>query len=314
MSAESLGQRSRWGEIARLAVALCAVTGLVGSASAAAADPGSPRVAGKRLVVMGDSFTANGIILNGAVKDCPHGPASWPVQLSGLLGATQTQDLVDVSCSGAAIRSEVSYNILHEARAADAAGAFGPRTEVVAIQLGMNDAWGSSATYMLGAMAQCVFNLHKGCDLDAAPEGRIPDFREVTGEEYADRIRGVVDYVHYFAPTARIVLVGYPELIPRDSTVLCTNILGFASFVQNRGRAVVEYLNRLDQAQREAADILKVSYFDTRSVTAGHGLCSAEPWINGFLDPRADLIGVPLHPTARGDEAVASAMSRWLAQ
>ncbi|WP_051132760.1 SGNH/GDSL hydrolase family protein [Nocardia paucivorans] len=291
--------------------AIAAILAVYGSPPTASAEPPEP-AAGRKLVVLGDSYTANGVRLDGNEMECRHGPTAWPIQLSRLLNVAGTPDFVDVSCPGASIRSYTAYNLVHEARIADGMGAFGPRTEIIAIQLGMNDTWGANNTMMWTAMGPCIFNLRDGCDLEAAEQGRIPDFRAVTGQEYANRVRAVIEYLRYYAPNARIVFVGYPELFPPGSNVLCASALGAVPIIQQRGRAVVEYLDRLDRAQREAAEILGVHFFDARAVTAGHGLCSAEPWINGFFDPRADFIGMPFHPTARGDTALAVGLRDWI--
>ncbi|MEU4343909.1 SGNH/GDSL hydrolase family protein [Nocardia sp. NPDC023852] len=293
-----------------LSVFTLAVLG--GSATVASAEPAKSPAAGKALVALGDSYTANGIRLDGDEKECRHGPAAWPIQLSQLMGVAGTSDFVDVSCPGASIQSQTAYNLLHEARLADAAGGFGPRTQVVAIQMGMNDTWGTSKTMMWTAMGPCIFNLRDGCGLEAAEQGRSPDYRAVTGKEYADRIRAVVEYIRYYAPQARMVLVGYPELVPPGSEVLCANVLGVGAIIQNRGAAVVEYMDRLDRAQREAAAILGVDFFDSRAVTTGHGLCSDQPWVNGLFDPRADFVGMPFHASAQGDTAVAVGLHRWI--
>lgn len=276
---------------------------------------------GKELVVLGDSYAANKMIVGHATNECLHGDTSWPVQLSGLMGVAGTKDFENVSCLGASIDSgpitpsgkhvegRDGYVLVQEAAAAVAAGSFGPRTKLVAIQIGMNDAWPRDSVITLGpALDSCVFDLVRGCDLDAIDQGRIPDYRAVTGQLFADRIRVVVDYVRYYAPQARILLVGYPELFASTQRQLCLNILGIGDYIQPRGRALVEYLDRIQTAQREAARILHIGFVDARALTAGHGLCSADPWINGVLDPRADLTGLPFHPSVRADTVLARAI------
>lgn len=210
---------------------------------------------------------------------------------------------------GAALESETGYTITREAIDAAEAGAFGPATELVAIQFGFNDAWGSENPKTLwGSLVSCVYNLVDGCGREAAAQGRITDFRAVSGAAYAARIGQVVRYLRYYAPAASIALVGYPELYPPGGDTVCLSILGAGHFVQPRGGALIEYLDRLDAAQREAATLLGIDFLDTRALTAGHGLCAAEPWVNGTLDPRADLTGIPFHPSARGDAVPAAAL------
>ncbi|MGF6898141.1 lysophospholipase L1-like esterase [Nocardia sp. GAS34] len=106
---------------------------------------------------------------------------------------------------------------------------------MVAIQFGMNDTWGTNKTMLWTSMGPCIFNMHDGCEPEAAAQGRLPDFRAMTGQEYANRIQAVVDYIRYYAPQARIVLVGYPELFPAQSRVICSSVLGVGNIVQDRG-------------------------------------------------------------------------------
>jgi lysophospholipase L1-like esterase len=263
---------------------------------------------GSNLVVLGDSFAANGLRWDFDSKECLRGPTSWPNQLSALKGVAGGAGFVDVSCSGAAIETDHGYTLVQEALDADKAGAFGPRTELVAVQFGMNDHWGPAGTTLLTSLGPCIFNLDAGCGLDAAEQGRITDYRGVSGEYFAKRIREVVEYVRYYAPQAKIVLVGYPELFPARQEFACVSVLGAGEFRQPRAAGLVEYLDRLDAAQRAAAAQLHIDFFDTRTLTAGHGLCSSEPWLNGALDPRADVAGIPFHPSSHGDAVLAAAL------
>ncbi|WP_280390738.1 hypothetical protein [Nocardia brasiliensis] len=41
-------------------------------------------------------------------------------------------------------------------------------------------------------------------------------------------------------------------------------------------------------------------------------MCSAEPWLNGIGDPRAELLGIPGHPAQRGDAATAAGLRQML--
>lgn len=287
---------ARWICAAALAVAASVSGSGIGSA-----DPAE----GKELVVLGDSFSSNAWILESETVECWHGQTSWPTQLSGLMGVAGTPDYLDMSCPGASLDTPPNYTAVWEAKQADKQGAFGPRTKLVTLQFGLNDRWGTHETTMWFALQQCVLNLIQGCGTDAADQGRIPDYREVTGTAYAARIRNVVEYVKYYAPNARIVMVGYPELFRTGQDTVCFNAFGVVRFVQPRGGAAIEFVDRLDRAQREAAQQLGIDFFDARAATAGHGLCSEQSWINDFQDPR-DPDAIPFHPTERGDAVMAT--------
>ncbi|WP_280402447.1 SGNH/GDSL hydrolase family protein [Nocardia carnea] len=294
----------QWGGVVGAVVAaVLTVTALTAPAAAA---PAGNQPEGKSVVVLGDSFTANYPKFFSATKECLHAPTSWPTRLSERMGLAGSPDFVDVSCSGSTIATGDGWWLVHEVAAAVEQQAFGPQTEVIAIQSGMNDVWSPTGKVtMISSLRRCVFNFADGCGPEAVDQGRFVDYRNLTGEVYADSIREVVTYMRYYAPNARILLVGYPELFPAGQEHVCVNVLGAGPVVQPRGRAVTEYLDRLDAAQRDAAQLLGLEFVGLRAATAGHGLCSGDPWLNGVFDPAADIAGIPFHPSAHGDAVAA---------
>ncbi|MET8426752.1 SGNH/GDSL hydrolase family protein [Nocardia sp. NPDC004860] len=270
---------------------------------------------GKTLVVIGDSFSANGEILDllnaGGDPGCKHVPTSWPTQLTQRIGLSP-DDVEDTSCQGGTIDTS-GWTLVHQVKRAVSDSAFGPRTRTVTIQLGMNDAWGTDNPVALSRAFTCLTDLIDGCGPEAAAQGRAPNLDTVTGQAYADRVRQAVEYIRYYAPNARIVFVGYPEIHSPGQDSACANILGI-NVVQPRAGAVTGFLDRIDTAQREAAGILNVNFLDTRAVTAGHGACTADPWVDGAFDPHTEPLGFPWHPSAHGDSMVAAAMQQWIAR
>lgn len=316
--------------------AVAAVLAAAGSMGVAGADEPTP-AAGRTLVVLGDSFAANpacdGVLVkcdgnnDTAAHECLHRDTSWPVQLSALIGvpaadfenATCTNASIDsgpVTSTGKEIPGRDGYTLSQLAIKASKNGAFGPRTQVVAIQLGANDSWPRDSTNVADAPSQlrCALNMSQGCDADAVDKEHWPELDTITGAAYADRIRKVVEYVKYYAPNAKIQLVGYPELAPANSNAWCLDVLGTFRYIQPRGGAVNAFWNRLDDAEREAAQLLSIDFVDARIPTAGHGLCSPDPWVLAALDPKVNLVGLPFHPTPRGDTAVAAEVYSHLAR
>ncbi|MGW4529636.1 SGNH/GDSL hydrolase family protein [Nocardia sp. NPDC004340] len=296
-----LGNGRRW-----ICAAIAAVAVTTATAGGVVAEPAP---AGKELVVLGDSFSANDWNHFDDSYGCNrHGPTAWPVQLAKLMDVYGTERVSDASCPGASIDTGPGWTLSQEAARAATAGAFGPNTKLVTLQFGMNDRWGASARTLWSSLHSCVFNLEQGCDTDSVAQGRMTDYTGVSGELMAHRMSNAVTYIKYYAPNARIVSVGYPELFTPGSSTICLSILGAAPFINPRGRALVEYLDRIDVAQREAAQLLGIDFFDTRTLTAGHDLCSSQPWLNGILDPRTGIDGLPFHPSTQGDTALANAV------
>ncbi|MGW4244904.1 SGNH/GDSL hydrolase family protein [Nocardia sp. NPDC004722] len=257
--------------------------------------------------MLGDSFSANAWMVEDHATECRHGDTSWPTRLSTLMGVAGTPDYADLSCPGASLDTPPSYTATTEAQQADQAGAFGPRTKLVALQFGLNDRWGTDDTTLWYALQHCVLDLIGGCGTEATAQNRLVGPDKLTGAKYAERLRSVITYIKYYAPNARIVLVGYPEFFRPGQDSVSFNAFGVVRFVQPRGQAALDALDRLDRAQREAATLLGVDFFDARAATTGHGLGTDQPWLNNFQDPR-DPNAIPFHPTPRGDEAVATAI------
>lgn len=284
--------------ISQLAVACAAVAALALTPSAAAEGSGAA------LVVLGDSFTATAPLVGQAADGCVRSNSSWPNQLADLTGGRGGDRFVDVSCNGGTIDTGDGWTLVHQALKASAAGAFGPGTRSVLIQSGLNDAWGTSTGRAFPSV-DCLLNVVAGCGLDAAGQNRLPDYEAVTGSGYAARVRQVVEYIRYYAPNAQLVLVGYPEIFPSGQTSACMDVASVGRVTQPNAAGYLTYLDRVQDAQREAAAQLRIGFFDARAVTAGHGSCAAESWISGLAGADSPLDGAPVHPNAAGNAAVA---------
>ncbi|MEC3915637.1 SGNH/GDSL hydrolase family protein [Nocardia sp. CDC160] len=297
----------------RAASAVCGTVAVIAMAAPNATAADTPE--GKALVVIGDSFSANGRILDllnsGGDPDCKHVPTSWPLQLTQRLGLSDN-DVENTSCQGGSIDTS-GWTLAHQVKRAMSDGALGTRTRAVTIQLGMNDAWGTDNPVALSRAFSCLTDLINGCGPEAAAQGRAPDPDTITGRAYADRVRQAVVYLRYYAPNARIVFVGYPEIHSPGGDSACAGILG-VDVVQPRAGAITGFLDRIDTAQRAAAALLNADFLDARAVTAGHGACAADAWVDGAFDPRVEPLGFPWHPTARGDSALAIALQQLITQ
>ncbi len=239
------------------------------------------------IVVFGDSYATNHADELGPL--CGHSPTSWPARLAR---RTNTR-LVDVSCSGASLFGR--YNVYDQAPKAVAKGAFSRRTRAVLIQLGFND-WVDRLFYPRCFIAQCT---------------DVQQFRRLNATAYANRLRALVDYVRFYAPTATISLVGYPELFAEGTRELCTRVVGGTAITRPQTIAAIAAGQSLRTAQAGAARILGIGFIDTHLVTAGHGMCADDPWVRGVLYPHVGaaeglLVG---HPTAKGDAALAAAIA-----
>lgn len=268
----------RWA-VASVAVATCLAT--IGVSQAAAAP-------GDKIVVIGDSHASNQAYVGPA---CSHDPGSWPNRLA----RTSSSTLIDTSCSGTSLSGR--YNVNDAARIADRRGGFTAQTKAVLIQLGFNE-WNLAA-----------FN--QRCLVQGCGAGD-PALRDITAANFAARVRGVVDYAKYYAPNARIALVGYAEVHRPGAQQACTGVVGGGQVARPDSSGMIEAMRRLQAAQQGAAQALGIGFVDAQAATRGHGLCTPDPWMKGLLHPTIDPVDTLMfaHPTDKGDAVLAATIRR----
>lgn len=272
------------------------------TSSGGVADSRAPE-GGAKVVVFGDSHTSGtNAPFRTDERGCLKGANNWADQLQSQLGLG-AGDLIDVSCSGASINSD-GFHFSDEVRHAEARGAIGPNTTDIFVQLGKNDQWGLSNVNLLQSVQTCLTDVFAGCGDAAVAAGKMQDPNAVTAENYAERMKPVIDYLKYYAPNAEITLVGYQEYTARSGSQVCVR-LGGTPLVKNDAPALVSFMNKLDMAIDGASGILGVSHVDLRSATEGHDSCSNDPWVNGVFDARAEIVGGPWHPSVKGDSVTA---------
>ncbi|MCX6399078.1 MAG: SGNH/GDSL hydrolase family protein [Propionibacteriales bacterium] len=296
--------------VAGIAAGLVAVVSLSACASpsdgldtddADAARSASPSVEatplGLRYVALGDSFTsAPGVGDSTGPVACFRTDGNYPHLLADRLGL----QLTDVSCAGA-----TSRDLRSPQRGADVRpqlDAVTPETDLVSLSIGANDAG------LFGALAtQCA-------GLGTFGEGGQPQGASCTGSDrFAESRLGVelsalaretvrsVRAIRQRAPEAKVVVVGYPQLVPESGT--CEVLPVAAADVP----FVREVNRRLADALERGARAAGVEYVDMWAASAGHDACGAEPWVAGL---RPVGPGAPLHPYPAHQSAVADALAR----
>jgi hypothetical protein len=109
------------------------------------------------------------------------------------------------------------------------------------------------------------------------------------------------------SPNVRVVVIGYPRLFePGEecATPLAPNA--------HRRAALNRAADTLNAALRDAAGRWRAEFVDVTPAFTGHGVCSADPWINPPTNPPDPG---SYHPTSRGYArgylpALASALNR----
>ncbi|MFJ8154044.1 SGNH/GDSL hydrolase family protein [Streptomyces sp. NPDC094468] len=248
---------------------------------------------GTRYAALGDSYTSGPVIPTQVDADCARSDHNYP---SLVAAARHVSAFKDVSCGGATT-----------AEMWKAQGTNGPQldavrrdTDLVTVQIGGNDiGFGSiigtcaalGATDLAGNPCQRYYNAsgHDQLTLKIA--------------QTAPKVGKVLRAVHARAPHARILVVGYPDLLPDDGSG-CYPTVPFAAkdfpYLRDVGK-------RLNLMLRLVAAWNGAGYVDTYGPTVGHDMCKApaDRWIEP-LQPASPA--APAHPNAKGEAAMARAV------
>lgn len=243
------------------------------------------------VVVFGDSFASNPPFFSNIGPGCHKGPTAWPAQLNRIT----SQNVRSFACANTTLSGP--WNIYDQA--AEARGVINKDTRAVLIQLGFNDFGGG-----LGFMTNCYI---AGCP---GNEASFPAMKSAT---FANRLRPLVAYVRHHAPSAKIALIGYPELYAAGQLDICTRLPGGAPVTRPGTSAHPAFMRKLVRVQKETAQKLGASFVDLNRVTKGHSMCAPQPWTAGFLYPLAGgETAVQGHPTPTGDRVSARAIKSQL--
>ena len=253
--------------------------------------PAGAATAYDEYVALGDSYTAAPLVPPTDTSTlCLRSGVNYPALVARSMPGTA---LTDVSCSGASTENTVSPQTGRGGSVPPQFDALRPGTDLVTIGLGGND-----ERLFAGTLGGCVLVAPEdptGAPCTEAARGGRDIDRML--ERITDNLVQVVAGVEERSPRARVLLVGYPQLIPETGTCedlpLATGDYVFARTV-NAGLA---------EAVEAAADDAGVEFVDLWGPSAGHDICAEDPWINGRVTSAATALAY--HPLAVEQEAVA---------
>lgn len=240
-------------------------------------------------VALGDSFTAGPLIpdQNGSPAACMRSDHNYP---SLVARALRPMSFADVSCSAATtadMRHPQRFLFGHNRPQLDA---LSRGTRLVTVGIGGNDIGYSKIVFTcarlsFGAPHGTPCSRHYGGELD----------RKI--DETAPKIGVVLRDIHERAPRARVLVIGYPRVLPRG--IGCWPVVPAAD-------GDVPYLDRferhLNRMLADEASVHGAEFVDTYRGGAGHDVCSRDKWIEGIFVTHA---AAPVHPNARGMRMVA---------
>jgi hypothetical protein len=250
-------------------------------------------------VALGDSYTSGPAIQpqDPSVPGCLRSQANYP----HLVAPDLDLAFRDVSCSGARTRDmTASQDVDPNPDPPPQFDALDRNTKVVSIGIGGNDSG-------FVDIAETCVRLATQQPLAAAP---CRDYYTANGiirdriEALKSRLDAVFNGIRARSPSAKIFVVGYPDILPEDPAdyLSCRATLPVATGDIPYLRDKVEKL--LNLTIRNRATLHGAFYVDTYAPSVGHDACQppALRWVEPVA-PAADA--APVHPNRLGMEATA---------
>lgn len=242
---------------------------------------------------------------------CHRAPTAWSFPLSvksrdipDWTKDNPSPDVINGACSGARIDDVLRNSFKGEQPQIKLLKTLSEAKQVdlVTITIGGNDL--GFSTVILDCYTKPI-----ACDM-----GRVTD--DGTNPNHgigleARRIRDeIIPKLREAAPQARIVLVGYPRVMPKAGTPLvrCGN------FTESEQAAVNRYVASINKNWRLAAEQAGATFVDIEDALDGNELCTNDSHMSKIYgpvipNPRNSEQG---HPTPAGQEDIASAVFRGL--
>ena len=259
-----------------------------GAAGCTTSPPARPDATIHHYVALGDGFTAAPYAGRSSDRACLRSQDNYPALLAEGLRIAHVKD---VSCTGATTTAltQRTRPVDGDSKVAPQFDALSRDTDLVTLGIGIGD-----RDLLAHMFAMCTA---APCGARIAPQSVADDLDEV-GASLTEAVRAI----QVKAPTAYIVLVGYPQIPPDGGH--CPGLPPLDADGLALAGSVIAQLNAAIQSSaRETGS----SYLDTAALSEGHALCSSSPWVSGRKGEPGT--SVPFHPVAAEQRAVATALA-----
>src|SRR5580698_1548909 len=233
-----------------------------------AASPAAQAAPVVNYVALGDSYSS-GVGAGDYISSsgsCDRSSLAYPEQWAD---AHSYASFVSAACSGATTADVLSSQV----------SALSASTTLVSITIGGNDAGFSSV------MESCVLESTSSClKAVTASEAYVAD-------ELPARLDTTLQTIRADAPSAKIVVLGYPDLYDLSKSGSCIGLSTKDRTALNGGA------DDLDGALQAAAQANHDTFADVRGQFAGHEICDSSSWLHSV-----DIFAISssYHPTAAG--------------
>jgi lysophospholipase L1-like esterase len=221
-------------------------------------------------VALGDSY-ASGVGAGNYISSsgsCDRSTLAYPEQWAD---ANSPTSFVSVACSGAATADVLASQV----------SALSASTTLVSVTIGGNDAGFSSVleTCVLSSTSSCV--------------KAVTTAESFVATQLPARLNRTLQAIRAHAPSAKVVVLGYPDLYDLSKSGSCLGLSTQDRTVLNQGA------DALDGALKTAAQANGDTFADVRAKFAGHVICDSGSWLHSV-----DIFAISssYHPTAAGQD------------
>ncbi|MFC8093071.1 SGNH/GDSL hydrolase family protein [Streptomyces sp. NPDC057301] len=299
------------GSAAALAAGALVPAQIAGAQPAAAAD--------YQWVALGDSYTAGVIVAAGDTFEvprdgCERTDLSYPQVIDRDLGSLI--ELTNVSC-GAATIEDITYKAQEPIGRHLPPFSEDPDYPFPAVPAQSEAVQAGTDVVTVGAGGNTIKFadiLFRCLELGSGSGGVGTPCRDALADDIPSRLTKMSDdydamlaVLHERAPHAKVLAVGYPTVIPKDTSKCRYNDWEqFASITQGDldwlRQDVLEPVNAvIEKAAGKSDDTTFVNLYDP---SQGHSVCDAGKWVEGVFTRFPDQVAF-VHPNARGHQDAA---------
>ena len=258
-------------------------------------------------VALGDSYTSAPLVPNqyGEPIDCGRSDRNYPSLVTAALGA---DTFVDVSCGSAQTKHMTEPQTDLPLGGTNPPQFNGLRADATLVTVGI----GGNDAGLVGVAEKCAQlgatdPMGTSCRDYWAPGGNDQVAARI--EETKPKIAAVLQGIHQRAPQARVAIVGYPDVLPKNGESCWPMVPLSPDDIRYIDELIVR-INAMIAGQAAAND---ADFVDTYRDSGGHDVCKLPPnrWFEGVVPTEP---AYPLHPNAKGEASMARSALAVLSQ
>jgi hypothetical protein len=247
-------------------------------------------------IALGDSYTAAPLAAgqDNSVFGCLRSSDDYPVLMARAL---HPRSFVNVSCYGASTYDMSHPQVTPGKTDPPQLNSVSAADSLVTVQVGGDDIAFSRILTTCGTLS-LTDPFGSPCQDHYTSNGTDQLAQEIAST--APKITTLLDSIRQRAPHARVLLIGYPDILPVSGNGCWPKV--------PVARGDVLYLRgielRLNTMLAAAAARANAGYVDTYNGTIGHDACqsSGVKWVEGLIPTSP---AVPMHPNVAGERAMA---------